>query len=841
MVSWHSSSVEEVFKLLETSPKGISEEEAEKRLAAFGPNEIVERKESELFKLFRHLRDPLIYVLIVSGFITFYLGKLADSAIIFAVVAVNTTVGYLQERKAEKTLEKLKKMVEVKARVARRAEREIPARFLVPGDVIVLEAGMKVPADARLFKAVRLRVDESLLTGESVPVEKITDVVDEKSVSKPNLVFAGTLVTDGYGKAVVVATGERTEIGKIARKTEKERETETPLLKKMKKLGKRIFFAILAVSTFNFLIGVYRGYSFDFTFLASVGLAVAAIPESLPALVTMILAMGVRDMASRKAVVRRLPAVETLGSVTTICTDKTGTLTRNKMKVVKVFAGSKEYDADVVGEVDVREVRMTLLAGYICNKAIYREEDGEYIISGDPMEIALLEVAAKAGIRERDWKTIDEIPFDPAIRFMATAVEEDGIAMVYAKGAPERIIAMCSHAMVKGKPIRIDAEYLNRVAEDFASRGMRILAFAYKPADAEEFKIKEHVSDMIFLGFQCMIDPPREESYEAVKKCKEAGVRVVMVTGDHPATALAIARELGIEGKVLTGEDVEKMSDEEFATGIGVFARVLPEHKLRIVRALQKRKEIVAVTGDGVNDAPALKAADIGVAMGSGTEVAKEASDMVIIDDNFATIVAAIEEGRKVFKKIQKVLAWTLPTNGGEGLAIFSAFLIGLALPILPIQILWINTVTALLLGTTLVFEPANELKKPTKGELLSREIVVRIGWVSLLMVLGAYFLFFSQENDVAARTAAMNTIVFFEIFYLLSARNLDKSFFAALKRKNPAILPGILAMIVLQVIVAQTQTWLQATPLSIFTWIEILAVSSLVLILSELAKLKKF
>ncbi|RLI85422.1 MAG: ATPase P, partial [Archaeoglobales archaeon] len=636
-------------------------------------------------------------------------------------------------------------------------------------------------------------------------------------------------------------TGERTEIGKIARKTEKERETETPLLKKMKKLGKRIFFAILVVSTFNFLIGVYRGYSFDFTFLASVGLAVAAIPESLPALVTMILAMGVRDMASRKAVVRRLPAVETLGSVTTICTDKTGTLTRNKMKVVKVFAGSKEYDADVVGEVDVREVRMTLLAGYICNKAIYREEDGEYIISGDPMEIALLEVAAKAGIRERDWKTIDEIPFDPAIRFMATAVEEDGIAMVYAKGAPERIIAMCSHAMVKGKPIRIDAEYLNRVAEDFASRGMRILAFAYKPADAEGFKIKEHVSDMIFLGFQCMIDPPRKESYEAVKKCKEAGVRVVMVTGDHPATALAIARELGIEGKVLTGEDVEKMSDEEFATGIGVFARVLPEHKLRIVRALQKRKEIVAVTGDGVNDAPALKAADIGVAMGSGTEVAKEASDMVIIDDNFATIVAAIEEGRKVFKKIQKVLAWTLPTNGGEGLAIFSAFLIGLALPILPIQILWINTVTALLLGTTLVFEPANELKKPTKGELLSREIVVRIGWVSLLMVLGAYFLFFSQENDVAARTAAMNTIVFFEIFYLLSARNLDKSFFAALKRKNPAILPGILAMIVLQVIVAQTQTWLQATPLSIFTWIEILAVSSLVLILSELAKLKKF
>ncbi len=845
MVSWHSSSIEEVFEILESSPHGLKKEDVEERLLAFGLNKIKEKKEGELLRLLRHFHDPLIYVLIAAGFLTLYTGELADSAIIFTVVATNASIGYVQERKAEKTLEALKRITEVKARVIRIIEKDVPAKFLVPGDIIVLEAGMKVPADARLFKAKNLRIDESLLTGESLPVEKITAVVEEKSVTRPNMVFTGTIVTEGYGEAVVVATGEQTEIGKIARRTARERKAETPLIRKMKRLGKRIFLAIIVISAINFLMGFCRGYLPSITFLASVSLAVAAIPESLPALVTMILANGVRDMASRNAVVRTLPAVETLGSVTVICTDKTGTLTENRMQVVRLFAGGREYDAydaEELRRVDVREVKMTLLAGYICNRAVYREVDGEYIMSGDPTEIALLEVAAKAGIKGKEG-ILDEIPFDPAIRFMATAVEEEGIAMVYVKGSPERVLAMCSHMMVDGRAVEIDTE-LNRIADEFASRGMRILAFAYKPVDVERFSIKEHLRDMIFLGFQCMIDPPREESYEAVRKCRRAGIRVVMMTGDHPSTALAVAREVGIEGEVVTGEEVDKVTDEELMERkAGIFARVLPEHKFRIVRAFQKGGEVVAVTGDGVNDAPALKAAEIGIAMGSGTEVAKEASEMVILDDNFATIVAAIEEGRNVFRKIQKVLAWTLPTNGGEGAAILSAFLAGIALPILPIQILWINTVTAILLGTTLVFEPAERglLKiKPTMEELLSRQIMLRIAWISLLMVLGMYLLFFTAD-EIAARAVAMNTIVFFEIFYLLSARSLDESFFATLKRKNPAVFPGIVAMIALQILVTQTQqTWLQTVPLSMPTWMEILAVSSMVLILSELAKLKK-
>ncbi|AEA47318.1 cation-translocating P-type ATPase [Archaeoglobus veneficus] len=850
MGDWHTFSHEEVFETFETSPQGLKEEEARKRLEVFGPNEIREKKENELVRFLLHFHDPLIYVLIVSGILTVYLGKLADSVIIFAVVAVNAIIGYAQERKAEKTLEALKRIVEVRARVIRGGlEKEIPARLLVPGDVIVLEAGMKVPADARLFEANGLRVDESLLTGESVPVEKSVDAVEER-FTRPNMVFAGTLVTEGYARAVVVATSGQTELGKIARRTEREKRIETPLLRRMKKLGRNIFFIIIALSAFNFLIGLYRGYETEMTFLASVGLAVAAIPESLPALLTMILALGVRDMAARKAIVRRLPAVETLGSVTTICTDKTGTLTQNRIKVVRIYAGGKEYEIEELKSErvrELREVKLTILAGYVCNRAVYRADEGGYVVSGDPTEIALLEAAAIADESlEKEKRIIGEIPFDPAIRFMATAIEDNGLAIVYAKGSPERIISMCSEMMVNGEPVEIDVEELHSAAENLASRGMRILAFAYKVTDVEGFSIREHLRDMVFLGFQCMIDPPREECYEAVKNCRHAGVRVVMITGDHPATALAIARELGIRGYALTGDELDRMSDEELRKAlkdVGIFARVLPEHKFRIVRAFQESGEIVAVTGDGVNDAPALKAADIGVAMGSGTEVAKEASDMIILDDNFATIVAAIEEGRNVFRKIQKVLAWLLPTNGGEALSVMSAFLIGIALPILPVQILWINTVTAILLGTTLVFEPREPgllRLKPTGKELLSRQILFRITWISILMVLGAYLLYFSQSDGDAARTAAMNTIVFFEIFYLLSSRSLSESFFTTLKRWNPAIIPGIAAMAGLQVAATHLPDifgWLHTAPLTSETWLKIVAVTSLVFFLAEIEK----
>ena len=835
---WHNLSVKEVFELLGTSPYGLDEDEAKKRLEAFGYNELPEEKKAnEILNFLYHFNDPLIFILVFSGIITIFLKDLIDSTIIFSVVLINALLGYFQEKSAEETIKALKKIVEVKARVLRKIPTVIPAKLLVPGDVVILEAGMKVPADARIFEANALRVDESLLTGESMPVDKTAEKIPEKTLAKNNMVFAGTLVTAGDGKAVVVATAERTELGKITKTVKKERKIETPLLKKARHLGKSLLIFIVIISAVNFVFGIYQGYELKFAFLASVALMVAAVPESLPALITITLVTGVRDMASKKAIIRKLPAVETLGSVTTICTDKTGTLTQNRVKVVKVFAENEEYSLE-----NIKKARKVLKAGLICNKAIYRIDEGKYVVSGDPTEVALLEAAALAGIKE-EFTVVDEIPFDPAIRYMATAIKEDDGIGIYVKGSPEKILSMCKSVLIKDKEIEIDQQYYEEIASEYAKKGYRVLAFAHKSTKKLE-NLWDEMNDLIFLGFQCMIDPPREEVYDAIKNCKKAGVRVIMVTGDHPSTALAIAREIGIEGYVVTGEELDRMSDEELEEAVkfaGVFARTLPVQKLRIVKALQSNGEIVAVTGDGVNDAPALKAADIGVAMGSGTEVAKESAETIILDDNFATIVDSIEEGRNVFRKIQKVLSWTLPTNGGEAGVILAAFLLGFALPILPVQILWINTVTAVLLGTTLVFEqkePGLLRSKPTKGEIINRTIAFRIAWVSLLITLGTYIIFFRYKGHVAI-TAAVNTIVFFEIFYLLSSRSLNMSFLETAKMKNRALLPGILLTILLQLVVVYTpfSSILRLAPLDITTWLEIVAMSSSVFILSELEK----
>jgi len=863
-IEWYRIPAVEVFKLTESSPQGITDGEAAKRLALYGYNEIEEEKRvSEILRFLSHFNDPLIYVLIVSGLLTFFLHRYIDTAIIFAVVLINAVIGYAQERKAKKTIEALKKIVEIKARVIRNSEREISAKELVPGDVIVLEAGMKVPADARLFEVRNLSADESLLTGESTPVEKFSETILEKvMVEKHNMVFAGTLVVEGYGKAVVVATSEKTELGKIAKTVKREKGVETPLLRRIKHLGRIVFFVILAVSILNFATGVLRGYEPEFMFLASVSLAVAAIPESLPALVTMSLAIGVRDMANRKAIVRRLPAVETLGSVTTICSDKTGTLTQNRMSVVRIFAGDREYeikqenichDGSTLSREKLAEhhdLYLTIKAGYICNKAVYRFENGKYVVSGDPTEIALLEVSSLAEVEGR-FEIVDEVPFDSALRYMATAVKEGEMVGIYVKGSPEKVLSMCGWASIKGHPVGFDAHHLHKISSELAYQGLRVLAFAYKFVDSREFEgIEDHLNDLIFLGFQCMVDPPREECYKAVKNCREAGVRVIMITGDHPNTASFIAKDLGIHGGVATGDELEKMSDDELKELLkqtNVLARTLPELKLRIVKLLQEMKEIVAVTGDGVNDAPALKRADIGIAMGSGTEVAKESAEIILLDDNFATIVEAIDEGRNVFRKIQKILAWLLPTNIGEGLVVLAAFLLGIALPILPVQILWINTVTAVLLGTTLVFEPREPglLKlRPITGELINPTILFRIVWVSFVLVACAYFLYFRYSGDeLVARTVTMNTIVFFEIFYLLSSRSIDLSFIKTFEFKNRTIYLGIAAMILLQLAATylpQFNSILQTTPLDATTWIEIIAVSSLVFIFAELEKYVK-
>ncbi len=840
---WHSSSSEEVFKYLDSSPQGVSKEEADKRLEAFGYNVVPEEKRAgPLFKFLRQLHDPLIYILLASGAITIFLQHYIDSAIIFAVVMVNATIGFLQERSAEETIKELKKIVEIKTSVIRKNPIVIPAKELVPGDVITLEAGMKVPADARVFQSRSVRVDESLLTGESVPVDKFSDPIPEESVNKNNMIFAGTLITAGDGKAIVVATGENTQLGKITETVKQEGKVETPLLKKVRTLGLFLLIGIIFISAFNFAVGVYRGYELVFAFLASVALMVAAVPESLPALITMTLASGVRDMASKKAVIRRLPAVETLGSVTTICTDKTGTLTQNKIEVVKVYTEGKEYQIE---ELEGKNHLEVLRAGYICNKAVYRIHDGEYVVSGDPTEVALLESASHANIEE-EFDVVDEIPFDPGQRFMATAVSQNGDKKLYVKGSPEKILSMCSYVLNNGRVEEIDSEYYSNIAVKYAQEGYRVLGFANKSLKGDFGRIGEQLEGMVFLGFQCMIDPPREGVFEAIKNCKRAGVRVIMITGDHPSTALAIGQQLGIEGYAITGEELERMDDEELTKSLqhtGIFARTLPQQKFRIVKALQADGEIVAVTGDGVNDAPALKAADIGVAMGSGTEVAKEASETIILDDNFATIVDSIEEGRNVFRKIQKVIAWMLPTNGGEASIILAAFLIGVTLPILPVHILWINTVTAVLLGTTLVFEqkePKLLRTKPTKGGIIIRSIGFRIFWVSALMAISAYGFFFRYEDVAVARTATMNVIVFFEIFYLLTSRSLNMSFLQILKLKNRVIVPGITLTILLQlaaVYLSPLNTILQLSPLTFTGWLEITLISSSVFFLSEMEK----
>ena len=823
----------EVFKTVGSSPKGLSSDEAKVRLELYGYNEIKEeRKLNEFLMLLSQFNSPLILILIISGIITSILERWVDSIIIFSVVLISASIGYIQERKAKKTIEALRMLIEAKTIALRDGEEhEISTKEIVPGDIILLEAGMKVPADAVLFSTNDLAVDESLLTGESLPVEKGVN----------GHVFAGTLIVRGYGKAVVVATGENTELGKIARSVRMEKNVETPLIKRIKHLSKVIFVIIVLVSILNFIIGIFRGYDQTFMFLASVSLAVAAIPESLPALITMTLAIGVRDMARKKAIVRRLPAVETLGSVTTICTDKTGTLTQNRMSVVKIFAGFREFDIDraTLEAGGNLELHLTIKAGHVCNKAIYR--DGTE--SGDPTEIALLRVSHAMGIRDK-FEVVDEIPFDPSRRFMATAVREGDEIKIYVKGSPENVLLMCRWALVDGKLREFDFHKMYRIASDYAEKGLRVLAFAYKSVELKDFSEIEP-KNLIFLGFQCMVDPSRAECYLAIEKCRSAGVRVIMLTGDHPKTALFIARDLGIDGKVLGGDEVANMGDDELEAhlrDVNVFARVSPELKLRIVKLMRRMGETVSVTGDGVNDAPALKSADIGVAMGSGTDVAKESAEIILLDDNFATIVDAIEEGRNIFKKIQKILAWLLPTNLGEGLVVLMAFLLGMELPILPIQILWINTVTAILLGTTLVFEhkePYLLKLKPMTGGLIDGRMLFRVIWVSIVLVLCAYALYFRYEDRIVARTVAMNTIVFFEIFYLLSSRSLDLSFVRTLKFRNDALYIGVLAMILLQILATYSPLnfYLHATSIDLTAWIEIIGASSVVFFLSEFEK----
>jgi magnesium-transporting ATPase (P-type) len=818
---WHNRTSDEALSALESRLEGLSEDEAALRLKTFGANILPERAQrSVLLRFLSHFHNILIYVLIGAAGITALLGHVVDTFIIIAVVIINAIIGFYQEGKAEKAMEAIREMLALRASVIRDGKRQvIPGKEVVPGDIVFLEAGDKLPADLRLLKSHGLQIQESILTGESVAVEKQTKpvAIDAPLGDRFCIGFSGTTVTSGQGLGVVVATGGNTEIGRIGGLLSEVQTLETPLVTQMAVFARWLTLFILAISALMLLFGYFVLHN-DFAnlFVAVVGIAVAAIPEGLPAVLTITLAVGVKVMAQRNAIVRRLPAIETLGSVSVICSDKTGTLTRNEMMVDTIVAngecftingvgydpsGDIELDDTVVSAQDYSSLQELGNAATLCNDAELIRENNAWIGRGDPMEIALLVFASKTGMdggeTRKQWTRTDVIPFDSKHKYMATLNHNhEKHAFIFIKGAPEKILSMCHEQRDRGNNTQpLDIEYWEEQANAVASRGRRVLAFAVK-AVKPEHTVLEHddVQDsLILLGLTGLIDPPREEAIQSIDKCHQAGIDVKMITGDHAVTASAIGNQLGLRNsdRVITGQDLDRLDDDQLKSIVrdtGIFARTSPEHKLRLVMALQANDMTVAMTGDGVNDAPALKRAGVGVAMGkTGSEAAKEASEIVLADDNFSTIVAAIKEGRTVYDNIKKVISWTLPTNAGEAMTIVLALLLGLSLPITPVQILWINMITAVTLGIALAFEPTEEniMQRPPRGHgesLLSGGLLWHIVLVAGLFLAGVFSMYeyamFKGYSEAVARTIAMNTLVAMEIFHLFFIRNMYRTSF---------------------------------------------------------------
>jgi Ca2+-transporting ATPase len=884
---WHALTAEAVLELVGSSPGGLTEAEARARLERDGPNVLTERRgASWVRKLLEQFLQPLVVVLLGAAVLSTVLGDFVDAVVICAVVVINGLVGFFQEYRAEQAIAALGRTLVTEATVVRDGKpRRVPSEQLVVGDVVALKSGDTVPADLRLLSVKDLEVEEAALTGESVPVEKSLAPLPEATVlgDRKNLAFAGSAIVYGQAQGVVVATGDDTEAGRIATLMANTTSLETPLTRRIAQLSKLLVWVILSVAALLFVIGLLRGQSAKDTFNAAVALAVGAIPEGLPAAVTIVLAFGVSAMAKRRALIRRLPAVETLGCTTIICSDKTGTLTENQMTVTAIVAGGTTFTVTGVGfEGDGRFERdgvavtpvpggalfETLLAGGLCNDTRLTRTPEGLKVEGDPTEAALLVSARKCGLTAerlaREWPRVDVLPFESAHMYMATLNRGPGPATTaWVKGSSDALLSRCVDALADDGTRRpLDATAVAREVDALAARGLRVLVMARRVFDdGREHLVHGDVSALTFLGLVAMVDPPRPEAKAAVARCRAAGIQVKMITGDHAVTASAIASELGLEGartasgalEAITGAELSKLSEAELAKkalALAVFARVAPEQKLQLVRALQKSGHVVAMTGDGVNDAPALKQADIGIAMGkNGTDVARGAAAMVLTDDNFATIEAAVEEGRGVYANLMKFIAWTLPTNGGEGLVLLLAMILGTELPVLPVQLLWVNMVTAVLLGLTLVFEPREpglmeRPPRPVNAPILDRALLVRTALVSAAVGVGAIGLFeyaLARGLSLAqARTVAVNSIVVIEVGYLFACRSLVHPVWRIGAFTNWWVWGGALLMLLVQLAfteLAFMNRLFHTEPVALEWWVWPSLLGVVVYLLAELKK----
>jgi len=953
-MNWYQLEINRLFGEVNSSESGLSEAEAQERLRLYGPNRLAsEGKISWLGIVLNQFKSPLIYILMIAAVVTVFLQEYKDAGVIATILLLNALVGFIQEYKAEKNVQALKKMAVARARVLRDGkEREIDSEQLVPGDVVFLTSGSRVPADIRLLKTIELRIDEAVLTGESLAAEKKAVQIEEDNLipgDQINMAFMGTAVINGRAQGIVVATGSQTVLGQIAKDVQEITLTKAPLQEKIDRFAQVIGIIVMAASALLFLIGILLGIGATDMFMTAVAAAVATIPEGLPIVVTITLAVGTTRMAQRHAIIRRLPAVETLGSTTVICTDKTGTLTKNEMTVTRIFDGRRIFEITGSGynpEGEILEAGRRIHAdsdpdlaavfriGLLCNESDVFEEEGQYKVDGDPTEGALIIAAMKAGLSppmEREkFPQLFIIPFESERGYMATLHQDGDRNLIMVKGAPEKLLDICAAC-------RFEAwEEVPHVAEQFAREGLRVLGLAYKevPPDKREITLQDLASGLIFAGLQGMIDPPRPEAIEAVAGCKRAGIRVVMITGDHAVTAEAIARDLGLveEGEgvedlaskptealtddelftltqevaavlarragldgrvsdtvtgrhvqamadleffallkdvvaalvkragpegavynVLTGKDLETLSDTalfHLVKKVSVFARVAPQHKLRITQQLIKQGEIVAMTGDGVNDAPALKAAHIGIAMGkTGTDVAKEASDMIIADDNFASIFRAVELGRIVFDNIRKVTFFLIPTGIAAIISILGTLMLGLPLPYLPAQLLWINLVTNGLQVLALAFEPGEKdvLQRPPRSPqegIMSGLLIQRTILVSLIISAGVVYEFGHAINQglsmEKARTIAVTTMVFFQFFQAFNSRSETHSLVTMNPLGNPYLFFGVIASIIahLAAIYVPTMQWLfRMEPISALEWFRIGVASITVIVLVEIDK----